>query len=73
MLYGGSYFWKEKICNFRKLWYNHDTLGWDEDPTLGEGKWPDPCFDPYGIITQWTGQISLDLERCKLRKKAVKA
>ena len=22
----------------------------------------DPCFDPYGIITQWIGQISMDLE-----------
>ena len=21
----------------------------------------DPCFDPYGIITQWIGQILLDL------------
>ena len=21
----------------------------------------DPCFDPYGIITQWTGQILVDL------------
>ena len=41
---GGSLCWEEKTCNFRKLWYNHDTLGWDEDLAPGEGKQPDPCF-----------------------------
>lgn len=55
MLSDGGYFWKEKTCNLRKLWYKHDTLGWDEDSALREGKWPDPYYDPYGIITQWTG------------------
>ena len=34
--------------------------------------WFDPCFDPYGIITQWTGQISVDAGGGKLRKKAPK-
>ena len=27
--------------------------------------WFDPCFDPYGVSTQWIGQISVDSERWK--------
>ena len=65
MLSDGGYFWKEKTCNLRKLWYKHDTLGWDEDSALREGKWPDPYFDPYGFIRQWIEQISVDSWSCQ--------
>ena len=44
VLPGGSFFWEEKTCNFRKLWYNHDTLGGDCDSAPGEGKQPDPYY-----------------------------
>ena len=70
---GGSSFWEEKTCNFGKLWYNHDTLGRDCDSAPGEGKRPDPCFDPYGISTQWTGQISVDLQTRQTPRKGRKA
>ena len=69
---GGSNFWKEMTCNFGKLWYNHDTLGGDCDSALGEGKQPDPCFDPCGISTQWTGQISVDCRRWQTPQKGSK-
>ena len=43
---GGSFCLEEKTCNFWKLWYNHDTLGWDEVSSLGWRKQPDLCFWP---------------------------
>jgi len=33
----------------------------------------DPCFDPYGIITQWTGQISVDCRMWQMPLKVFKA
>jgi hypothetical protein len=30
-------------------------------------------FDPYGIITQWTGQISMDFWRWQTPRKGSKA
>ena len=39
----------------------------------GEGKYLDPCFDPYGIITQWTGQIPMDCRRWQTPPKGSKA
>lgn len=32
----------------------------------------DPCFDPYGIITQWTGQISVDCRRWQMPQNGFK-
>ena len=29
----------------------------------------DPCFDPYADLTQWTGQISLDLQTRQTPRK----
>ena len=43
---GGSFFVEEKTCNFRKLWYDHHTLGWDMVSTLDEGNRLTHVFDP---------------------------
>ena len=43
---GGSNFWEEMTCNLWKLWYNHDTLGWDEGLVLGEENSLTHVFDP---------------------------
>ena len=43
---GGSIFAEEKTCNCGKLWYNHDTTGWEVAPAPGAVLWSDPCFAP---------------------------
>ena len=63
---------KRKDLQFMKAMVQSRHLGVGHCFAPDERKRLDPCFDPYGIITQWTGQISVDLQTCQTPQKGSK-